>query len=1065
MELPPEAVPADQYQAPPPTDKSDQLPPDAISADDYSQFDRNKGYAKPGPYQTDLNPGEEQKFRNWLKANPGLPPFDPTDQSSDYDMRGFYKALKKGDPRAKGGIDPYDKKLHLPDVWKTPYHRTFSRESVYATDDAPHWEGDRYLVNKDGKVVWDDQGKSHERPGLYTPREIENAASGNILDFGGHGSETVADILRPILGSGAAEQGANAIKNLYEALPYIGILAGLKGPRGEGIETGIPKDPPGAPPPGPPGPPGPPNQPVYRELGGEAPQGPSRPVTPITAPRPETPITPSRPETAIPPARPETPIPPARPETSFAADAVAAQPEPAQTTLPERPSIAAQPDSRVNEALEGAGTGPTGINDEPTHIASERRLVYRDKTGTPLAMLSYQESPEGKWAITDAWADSQRGVMGQRAAGALMKRASEHDPEAWGPFSDDATKLLKGIQRRTGKDITAGQILTPPERPIPAAQAAPEPPEPAPAQVIAPEAAPAAAVPTGRAAIGRTIEGVRPAIPIETIGDTPIEQGDRDFAALLKDGATKDADLAKFISKPKKAEPIIMQARRLYNDSNGEISPIDLGKRLGIPKRTAQAMVKSLDQLAAADEKKLTLTAPTESTETPPAGEETAAEPSQAELEAAGQTSMFGPSPAAAPKPELTLTPQAQEPLPPEAVPERTYTPDRFAGTEETIGAADPNSRVVPRNQIFVSPEHFQYKVGGNEQGAGLSLMGADKFDYNAAKDLLLWYDEKGEIGPAKRYYVVNGHQRLALATRDNAEYVPATVLDSGNSLKDSIAQGVTKENARARGAVLNFQQGRGTSIDAATFMRDGGLTEDELKTHYRQLDLGEKNVKEAIELSKLDNWLWAEVANHRLKPELGAVIGRELPNNPPAQFSIFKHIERMREQGQSISEQRLDDEINAQKIAGAGTFESETKDMFGAREMRKSLVKEVADLWGKARQKYAEGKLHGQVAKKAAELEKGSTKIDVETAKSISAESARRRKEFDTFRKINGSETVRVTREYAAKLAAEPKMSAKIYDAYIKAIVPATDADKVNFRLQPGEMQIKEPQAELPVK
>lgn len=59
----------------------------------------------------------------------------------------------------------------------------------------------------------------------------------------------------------------------------------------------------------------------------------------------------------------------------------------------------------------------------------------------------------------------------------------------------------------------------------------------------------------------------------------------------------------------------------------------------------------------------------------------------------------------------------------------------------------------------------------------------------------------------------------------------------------------------------------------------------------------------------------------------------------------------------------------------------------------------------------------------------------------------------------------MKVTREYAARLAAEPKMKSKIYDAYTKAIVPAMEADKINFRLQPGEMKIEEPQAELPVK
>jgi hypothetical protein len=67
---------------------------------------------------------------------------------SDYDMRGYWQAMEAGDPYAKRAAN-----RHFPDTWKTPYDRTFSRESKYAKPDAPRWVGDK-LVDKNGKVIW-----------------------------------------------------------------------------------------------------------------------------------------------------------------------------------------------------------------------------------------------------------------------------------------------------------------------------------------------------------------------------------------------------------------------------------------------------------------------------------------------------------------------------------------------------------------------------------------------------------------------------------------------------------------------------------------------------------------------------------------------------------------------------------------------------------------------------------------------------------------------------------------------------------------------------------------------
>ena len=114
---------------------------------------RNSAHSTQGPYRTTLNPMQEWKFRQWVRENDV--PFQPNRLLQDYDMRGFYSALQSGDPRAQSVVDPHDKQMHYPDFWKTPYHETFSAESQWATPDAPRWQDDRYLVDRDGNVLFD----------------------------------------------------------------------------------------------------------------------------------------------------------------------------------------------------------------------------------------------------------------------------------------------------------------------------------------------------------------------------------------------------------------------------------------------------------------------------------------------------------------------------------------------------------------------------------------------------------------------------------------------------------------------------------------------------------------------------------------------------------------------------------------------------------------------------------------------------------------------------------------------------------------------------------------------
>jgi hypothetical protein len=117
---------------------------------------RNQPFVRPGvseifDYTTRLAPPDEAAFQAWTQAS-------GTQPTPDYDMRGFWQAMQRGDPRAVQAVDPNDQALHFPDWWKTPLHESFSNESKFAGPGAPQWIGDQ-LVAPNGAVIFDDRPK------------------------------------------------------------------------------------------------------------------------------------------------------------------------------------------------------------------------------------------------------------------------------------------------------------------------------------------------------------------------------------------------------------------------------------------------------------------------------------------------------------------------------------------------------------------------------------------------------------------------------------------------------------------------------------------------------------------------------------------------------------------------------------------------------------------------------------------------------------------------------------------------------------------------------------------
>jgi hypothetical protein len=95
-------------------------------------------------------------FRQWASDN--KVPFDPQARSSDYDMRGYWQGLMRGNPMARPTqIDPNDNRPHYTDYYKTPAHETFSSASQWAGPQTPSWVNDTQLAAPNGRVVFTDR--------------------------------------------------------------------------------------------------------------------------------------------------------------------------------------------------------------------------------------------------------------------------------------------------------------------------------------------------------------------------------------------------------------------------------------------------------------------------------------------------------------------------------------------------------------------------------------------------------------------------------------------------------------------------------------------------------------------------------------------------------------------------------------------------------------------------------------------------------------------------------------------------------------------------------------------
>ncbi|HTB10929.1 MAG TPA: DNA translocase FtsK [Bryobacteraceae bacterium] len=257
---------------------------------------------------------------------------------------------------------------------------------------------------------------------------------------------------------------------------------------------------------------------------------------------------------------------------------------------------------------------------------------------------------------------------------------------------------------------------------------------------------------------------------------------------------------------------------------------------------------------------------------------------------------------------------------------------DRYAAEKLQPNAAssepapgEPGSVVqLPTKSIKVDPGRFQFKANVGQGGAGEELRSVTKFDPEKSGLLSVWKD------PADgQTYVVNGHNRLALADRTGAPEVTARYLAADDA-----------PEARTKGALINIAEGRGDAVDAAKVFRDSGLDEDALQKEGVSLK-GQK-AQQGLALAKLNPELFNKVVSGDLPVERAAVIGAGLDSHED-QGALADMLDKREQSGKRLTNDQIGEMI---RLTNAAPKTTETQDsLFGSQEMTRSVLPEKAEV------------------------------------------------------------------------------------------------------------------------
>ena len=303
-----------------------------------------------------------------------------------------------------------------------------------------------------------------------------------------------------------------------------------------------------------------------------------------------------------------------------------------------------------------------------------------------------------------------------------------------------------------------------------------------------------------------------------------------------------------------------------------------------------------------------------------------------------------------------------------------------------TTPAAPARVAVLPTHDLHVDPTRFQYKLNvSGPAGVGEELKGVRHWNPDLAGIVSAWRD------PADgKTYVVNGHHRRELAGRLGVPDLLVRYIDAPDA-----------KTARAKGALINIAEGRGTAVDAAKFMRDMGVSAEEMAT--AGISLRGAVARDAAVLARLDEGLFHRLTTGDMREAQALALASEL-ENPADQRALATFIAKQEAKGKRVA----DDVVRemAKEVKATARTKEKASDLFGEYEDEKNLFLERNQLKAYVRDQLArEVGLFKAVSteEKAKKLGTAGNVIEAEKNRQIAEQAQAARDYFDTLANRKG--------------------------------------------------------------
>jgi len=287
----------------------------------------------------------------------------------------------------------------------------------------------------------------------------------------------------------------------------------------------------------------------------------------------------------------------------------------------------------------------------------------------------------------------------------------------------------------------------------------------------------------------------------------------------------------------------------------------------------------------------------------------------------------------------------------------------------------------VKISELHVDAPRFQYKTSlDSKSGEVGSLEGVQKWDENLGGVITAWID------PADgKAYVLNGHNRIAAATRLGAEAIAVRFVKAANA-----------EEARANGALTNIAEGQGTALDAAKFLRAKGWGTDQLEA--LGVPLKKDSARQGAAIARLPEAVFNDVVNEYLSIDKATVLGSSRLD-PDA----IEKISRVAAQRPGMSLKTFEQLVLSQE---SRIGEAQNLSLFGADPLEELRMLERADLTSRVREDLLSDKrlFTAVSSSRAADLlAKAGSQIDTKANATAAAQAGKIQAVFDALKNLSG--------------------------------------------------------------